>query len=442
MSHGRRSSERVIEPQTALFVMWQGGGNVPVQLGIARRLLERGHRVRVLADPAVEAEARESGCEFSVFRLAPRHNLRHRDEDIFRDWEQRSRMRQIERLFETVAFAPARDYATDVLDELARFPADVVAVDSMLFGAQIGAEASGLPTAVLWHMAFTRGEGVPPPGLGLHPARTALGRLRDRSLRTFMTRFMDARGLGPLNRARESVGLAPLASVDDQLSRANRVLVLTSQSFDFPASALPPNVRYVGPQLDDPVWADPWANPWPDQHPDPLVLVSFGSTFQDQADVIGRTIEALRELPVRGLVTLADVIEPQDLPTADNVVATASAVHTAILPLASAVVTHAGHGTVIKALAHGVPVICIPQGRDQIDNAARVEVAGAGTRLKKSASSNAIRHSIQRLLDDPAYLAAAQRMATAIANETRADTAAQELEVLVSSRGGRHHRAR
>jgi hypothetical protein len=68
MSHGEASSERVIEPRTVLFVMWQGGGNVPVQLGIARRLVLRGHRVRVLADPAVEAEARESGCEFSVFR--------------------------------------------------------------------------------------------------------------------------------------------------------------------------------------------------------------------------------------------------------------------------------------------------------------------------------------------------------------------------------------
>jgi hypothetical protein len=54
-------------------------------------------------------------------------------------------MRQIERLFGTVSFAPAHGYACDVLDELARFPADVVAVDSILLGAQIGAEASGLP---------------------------------------------------------------------------------------------------------------------------------------------------------------------------------------------------------------------------------------------------------------------------------------------------------
>ena len=61
------SDDVATEPQRAgaqrifLFVMWQGGGNVPVQLGVARRLVEGGHRVRVLADPAGEGEARATG---------------------------------------------------------------------------------------------------------------------------------------------------------------------------------------------------------------------------------------------------------------------------------------------------------------------------------------------------------------------------------------------
>jgi hypothetical protein len=181
--------QRAGAQRTFLFVMWQGGGNVPVQLGVARQLAEGGHRVRVLADPAVEEEARAAGCEFSAFRLAPHHNLRSRKDDIFRDWEQRTRLGQIGRLFETVSFGPARSYAKDVLDEVTREPADAVVVDAMLFGAQIGAEASGLPTAVLWHMPLTLGEGVPPPGLGLRPARTGVGRVRDRALRALARRF-------------------------------------------------------------------------------------------------------------------------------------------------------------------------------------------------------------------------------------------------------------
>lgn len=434
--------EVAAEPQRAgvqrsfLFVMWQGGGNVPAQLGVARQLVVGGHRVRVLADPAVEAEARAAGCGFSAFRLAPHHNLRSRNDDILRDWEQRTRLGQIGRLFKTVSFAPAQSYAQDVLDELMREPADVVVVDSMLLGAQIGAEASGLPTAVLWHMPFTLGEGVPPPGLGLRPARTGSGRVRDRALRASARRFTDAKGLSVLNQARAAVGLGPLATVDRQPLHADRVLVLTSQSYDLPAVRLPPSVRYVGPQLDDTTWAEPWTDPWPGDHPDPLVLVSFGSTFQDQGRVLRRTITALAALPVRALVTLGDVISPEELPSADNVVTVTSAPHAEVLPHARVLVTHGGHGTVIKALAYGVPVVCIPQGRDQADNAARVEVSGVGVRLKRTAGARAVRRSVQQLLANPDYTEAARRMARTIGDEVGAQAARRELEALASPSTG------
>ena len=54
-----------------LFVMVEGGGNVSSQMGIARRLAARGHEVRVLADAAIEPEARAAGCSFAPFASAP-----------------------------------------------------------------------------------------------------------------------------------------------------------------------------------------------------------------------------------------------------------------------------------------------------------------------------------------------------------------------------------
>jgi len=44
-------------------------------------------------------------------------------------------------------------------------------------------------------------------------------------------------------------------------------------------------------------------------------------------------------------------------------------------------VTHGGMGGTQKALARGVPVCAVPFGRDQLEVARRVEVAGAGSRL-------------------------------------------------------------
>src|SRR5204862_434107 len=84
--------------------------------------------------------------------------------------------------------------------------------------------------------------------------------------------------------------------------------------------------------------------------------------------------------PARG-----GVFAPSELRLPANVVAVGSAPHRAVLPSARLVVAHGGHGTTMKALACGVPLLTVPLGRDQADIAARVVEAGAGLRLSPSA---------------------------------------------------------
>jgi UDP:flavonoid glycosyltransferase YjiC (YdhE family) len=160
------------------------------------------------------------------------------------------------------------------------------------------------------------------------------------------------------------------------------------------------------------------------------VLVGMSSTFMDQADVLQRVTTALGELPVRGLVTTGPAIPAGSIDAPPNVTVVQRAPHSEVLRHASAVVTHAGHGTVIKALAAGVPVIALPMGRDQLDNAARVAHHGAGLRLKPKASPDVIARSVRRVLDEPSFGANAQRLAAAIAAETAEDQAVAELELL------------
>jgi UDP:flavonoid glycosyltransferase YjiC (YdhE family) len=92
------------------------------------------------------------------------------------------------------------------------------------------------------------------------------------------------------------------------------------------------------------------------------------------------------------------------------------------------VLTHGGHGTVIKALTAGVPLVVAPLGRDQPDNAARVVHAGAGLRLSKKAGVPALRDAIGRVLDEPRYRAAARRMAATLAAERDEALVVDELE--------------
>jgi len=165
---------------------------------------------------------------------------------------------------------------------------------------------------------------------------------------------------------------------------------------------------------------------------EPVVLVGMSSTFMDHGAVLQAATDALGELPVRGLVTTGPAIPPDAIRAPANVTLVERAPHSAVLRHARAVVTHAGHGTVLKALAAGVPVVAIPLGRDQLDNAARVAHHGAGLRLKPNAAQEAIAAAVRRVIEEPSFAQNARRLADAIAVETAEDRAALELEALAA----------
>ena len=92
-----------------------------------------------------------------------------------------------------------------------------------------------------------------------------------------------------------------------------------------------------------------------------------------------------------------------------------------------AMVTQCGLGTVMKALAHGVPLVCIPLVGDQPDNAARVVARGAGLRVPADAPPGRMREAIQRVVTDPSFRQAAQQLATKMAGEDPVQAAVDEI---------------
>lgn len=419
-------------PKRFLFVMWEGGGNVPPQLGIAQRLVQRGHSVRVMSDPCNEAEVRAVGCDFVPYVRAPHRYDKTRETTIISDYEAKNPMDAFLLLQKRLMFGPALAFAEDVLAELNRQPADAVAINDVLFGAMIAAEKANVPSIILMPNCYL-GPARGFPLAGMPPLQGPLGRLRDAIVGKIFS-GMFAKGLPALNDARIQLGLPPVKHPYDQMAQAERVLVLTSQDFDFKAEWLPANVRYVGPQLNDPVWTQTWDSPWPQEHPDPLVVVSFSTTFQNQPEILQRVIDALGGLQVRGMVTLGPTLNARQFRIPNNVIVRASAPHTQIFPEAATVVTHAGHGTVIRALASGVPLVCIPMGRDQNDNATRVVVRGAGLRLKPGDEVSKIRDTIQRVLENPEFRVNARHLASAIQRDAQASTAVEEMEKVADKR--------
>jgi UDP:flavonoid glycosyltransferase YjiC (YdhE family) len=97
----------------------------------------------------------------------------------------------------------------------------------------------------------------------------------------------------------------------------------------------------------------------------PLVLVGLSSTVMRQEGLLQRIAEALGQLQVEGLITTGPAVDPALIAAPPNVTVTRWVRHADVLPGCSLIITHGGHGTVMKALAAGVPLLVVPLGRDQ-----------------------------------------------------------------------------
>ncbi|MBW3617068.1 MAG: glycosyltransferase [Proteobacteria bacterium] len=415
-----------------LFCTWEGGGHVPPMITVARRLAARGHEVTVLSDAANRGDVADLG--FRTWRRAPNRADKRSESDPVREWEPDNPAGVLQRLLDGVMAGPALAYAQDTLEALDDLRPEVVVSQELLFGVMAAAEAAALPLALFTTNAWSFPDPLqqPPFGTGFPPAETEADRTRDGMVRAVTRQLFDA-GRPALNAAREAVGLQPLPHLLDQLEAADRVLLGVSRAWDFPTAAPPPErFRYIGPVVEDPSWTAGWSSPWAPDDPRPLVVVSFSTFFQGQTDQIRRAIEALTPLPVRAVVTLGPALDPADFAAPEHVLVVQSASHDALIPQASLLVTHAGHGTAVRAIRHGVPVLAIPMGRDQADNASRMALRGAGLRLDASATAGAVRGGIQAILGDPGYARAADALGEVLRTTGDVD-AVEELEALAQA---------
>lgn len=409
-----------------LFVTLEGGGNVPPMMGLASALQERGHRISFLAEPCMESTVRSKGHEFLAFK--EHFNRADTGTDLFEDTvSPKGEMATME----NVVFGPARVTFNETLQAVDAVQPHVLVVDALLPPALMAAELRGISRAVIFHLPeYLPGPGRPPGMLGLKPGKSAFGKLRDHLLGKLWTKKLND-FLPKINDIRRENDLPPLSSVIDLLHKADLRLITTLKDFDFPIDPAPKNVRYCGPIIDDPYWADKWQNPW-SNNDDPLVVVGMSSTFMSQADAINHCIEALNEMQVRGLVTTGPAIDPAQFKSTDKVKVVRAVPHSAVFPFSSAVITHAGHGTVMRALAHGLPMVCMPMGRDQKDNAVKVEHHGCGVRLDQKAKPETIRKAVEKVLQDPKYRTHAELWQQRIHRSSGAATAADALVQLGS----------
>ena len=416
-----------------LLATWDGGGVVTAELALAQELVARGHDVLVVADDTVAGDAARAGVDFRPWVRAPHARARDRDRALVRDWETRNPFSVEANIGVQLFTGPAARFADDVADAIRDWEPDVLVIDAFLGGALAAAEASGLPfAAVAPNVNMLRAPGIPAIGGGFRPPRGPLGRLRDRALHGLSDRMLRVRSLDGL---RTGLGLPPVRTMDAMVRRADRVILLTSAAFDFTPTEPDDQVVYGGipePRDDGVTWTPPW------EVGTPAALVALGTTFQDQRGLLERVTTALGGVECHALVTLGPALAghpPRRVP--DNVHVVDEVPHGAVFPHVDVCVTHGGHGTVVRSLAAGVPVLVLPNGRDQADNAARAVALGAGRRMAARASVDRLREAVADALVDGPLHDAAHAVATRLAPDLGAPRAVAVLEELAARRTGR-----
>jgi UDP:flavonoid glycosyltransferase YjiC (YdhE family) len=302
--------------------------------------------------------------------------------------------------------AHAAEAARALLPLLEEMRPDVVVSDILTLAPTLAAEVAGVPRATLIpHIYPVVEPGLPFFAIGLRPARTALGRGVWRAGQRALNVGL-AQGRRDLNRQRERLGLPPLERFHGGIS-TELAMVGTFPQLEYPRR-WPAGVEVTGPlsfELPHPEIELPPGD-------DPLVLVA-PSTAHDSGNHLVRTaLRALADEPVRVVATTNRVVpqSPIDVPANAKLVEWLS--YSQLMPAASLVISHGGHGTVARALGAGAPLLISPFIGDMSETAMRVAWAGAGLSLPwRLCSPSALRWTARRILDDPSFTRRAEEIA-------------------------------
>ncbi len=304
-------------------------------------------------------------------------------------------------------FYEAIVYATrDTLALLEELRPDVVVHDILTLAPSLCAELLGIPRATLVPHVFPESApGFPIYSFGALLPRTPLGRAFWNRAHLPVQRGLE-NGRAALNRTRAAVGLPPQdrmhGGTSDELA-----LIATFPQLEYPR-AWPAHAHVVGPLM----WEPPAEEVALPPGEDPLVLIAPSTSQDPDHRLLHAALRGLADAPVRVLATYNRRLPSRPLPVPANARVVEWVSYARTMPQCDAVVCHAGHGTVVRALSCGVPLVACPIAGDMNENAARLAWAGAGVRVpRRFISPRPLRGAVERALHERSIRAKASELA-------------------------------
>ncbi len=383
-------------------------GHAFPMIALGRALVARGHDVTLQTWRRWEANVQAEGMtfapapEYKVFPSGP----------------------------EPLDFYAAAEQATiDTLPLMREVRPDVVVSDILTLAPALAAEIEGYRCATLVPHVYPYGEPYfPIYSLGARLPGTALGRRMWESLQSPVARGLEL-GREQLNRSRARVGLGPVDRLHGGIS-SELALVATFPQLEYPRS-WPEGVHVVGPLM----WEPPFGEVELPPGDAPLVLVAPSTAQDPEHRMLTAALRGLAGADVRILATWNRRLPPSPLPVPSNARVVDWVSYSRTMPHCDVVVCHAGHGTLVRALASGCTVVACPAVGDMNENAARLDWSGAGVRLpRRFVAPRPLRLAVERALGEPSIRSRARELHAWASSHDAGTHAAQLVEMLAAGK--------
>ncbi|MGB9229770.1 MAG: nucleotide disphospho-sugar-binding domain-containing protein [Terracidiphilus sp.] len=405
-----------------------GTGHLNPLIALAQELKSRGHKVTFFERAKIAERILDAGLDF--FPLSRPQHAQSEPPPCDRPG--------IVREFATLRFN-LRRISQDVEHYLAETPAAIleVGIDALLVNeiALTGptvAQLLGLPyflisTSVPHHLGWKSSSWLTGYRYSATAASWLQGLLLEVSalrvrgpLRTLLDRFRHKARFGPTRQiGREYPCIAHLTQLPECLGPERR--------------STAGNLYSTGPWLDGKATLDA-EFPWNKLDGRPIAYVTMGTTRNAQPAILRMIAEACRDLDLQPVISLGNRFDPEqfaDLPGQPLVVKFAPQLE--LLKIASIAITHGGPNTAFETLMEGKPTVAIPLAYDQPAIAWRLKRLKAAEVLPvMRLSIDRIQRAVIRVLSDPKYREAAERIQASMRSTQGAKRAADIIEVGLS----------
>jgi len=413
------------KPRRIVFATIGSFGDLHPGLALALELQRRGHMVTIASTEFYRGKVERQGVLFRPIRP----NWNPTDQELIRQCEDLRTGPEI--LFRKLILPHLRDTYEDLLSACS--DADLMIAGELVYAAPLVSEKLGLRwvSAILSPSSFFSSHD--PSVLVTVPSLMLLRRAGWRVYRAGLNvcRLATRHWSNPIRRLRRELRLRPDCDpvFRDKFS-PDLVLALFSHSLarsqpDWPPQTIQPGFVYYD---DDKLQGDSFTELAQFlASGDPPIVFTLGSTaVHHPGDFYESSVAAARRLGRRAVLL---GVSPQSRFVAQDIFALPYAPYSEVFPHAAVIVHQGGSGTTAQALRAGRPMLFVPYGWDQPDNAARVERLGIGLSLPRTAyAADSASTALHRLLTESDFAARAAEISDRLRQEDALGAACQVIE--------------